>query len=65
MMNTINLIGENRGTSNVTLALSLVRAICNKKDEFMVQIDSPGGKPPLASSVTQAPRCNLLLNTSK
>jgi hypothetical protein len=48
-MNTFNLIGENESTSNVTLALSLVRAICNKKDVFTVQIDSPGEKPQLLS----------------
>jgi hypothetical protein len=48
-MNTINLIGESQGNSNVTLALSLVRAICSKKDVFTVQIDSPGEEPQLLS----------------
>jgi len=41
-MNTINLICETQGASSVTLALSLVRAICNQKDVLNVQVNSPG-----------------------
>lgn len=44
-MNTINLIQGNYENSNTTLALSLVRAICCRKEIFNVQIACKDGQP--------------------